>query len=185
MSRKIISLIVGIVIFILIMCASYIQGSNESVGSSTNKSNEVIDVVYKGKFPIPIENFIKVTSGFGNREASGVVTAHHYGIDLVGTKDSKIMSVKEGQVSFAGVQNGYGYCVEIKHINEDGNVFYTFYAHMKDGSIQVAENQIVMVGQVIGIQGSSGNSTGDHLHFEIRIENKEKVDPAPYLFNES
>lgn len=115
----------------------------------------------------------------------GVVTAHHYGIDLVGTKESKVMSVMDGEVTFAGKQNGYGNCVEIKHINEDGKIFYTFYAHMKENSIQVTLNQKVMVGQVVGTQGSTGKSTGDHLHFEIRTENKEKIDPAPYLFNES
>lgn len=112
------------------------------------------------------------------------MTAHHYGIDLFGTKNSKILAVKDGVVTFAGNQSGYGTCVEIKHISEQGIVFYTFYAHMKENSIQVAINQKIKVGQVIGIQGSTGASTGDHLHFEIRMANKAQIDPAPYLFNE-
>ena len=96
------------------------------------------------------------------------------------------MTVKDGEITHAGWQSGYGNCVEIKHTNEDGTVFYTFYAHMRDNSIQVEKGQKVIVGQIIGIQGSTGNSTGDHLHFEIRTNggsNRYAVDPAPYLFN--
>jgi len=108
----------------------------------------------------------------------------HTGIDLVGNTGSKILSVKDGEVTFAGWQNGYGNCVEIKHIGENGKIFYTFYAHMKDDSICVSKGQVIIEGQVIGIQGSTGNSTGDHLHFEMRMEDKSTVDPAPYLFTE-
>lgn len=191
MSRKL-SLTIGITLFILILCASY----NESILSSKdNKNNEVkqeisTEIVYKGKFPIPIENFIKVTSKFGYREpiyVDGIQISGgkiHSGLDLVGYKDSKIISVANGEVTYAGWQNGYGNCVEIKHIDETGKPFYTFYTHMKDNSLQVITGQIVNVGQVIGIQGTTGNSTGDHLHFEIKTENKEKIDPAPYLFSE-
>ena len=55
---------------------------------------------------------------------------------------------------------------------------------MQNNSLQVLLGQKVVVGQVLGLQGSTGNSTGDHLHFEIRLENKERIDPAPYLFEE-
>ena len=55
---------------------------------------------------------------------------------------------------------------------------------MRDNSICVEQGQIVEEGQVVGIQGSTGNSTGDHLHFEIRLEDKSTIDPAPYLFSE-
>lgn len=102
----------------------------------------------------------------------------------MGNTGSKILSVKDGEVTFAGWQNGYGNCVEIKHIGENGKIFYTFYAHMKDDSICVSKGQVIIEGQVIGIQGSTGNSTGDHLHFEMRMEDKSTVDPAPYLFTE-
>lgn len=108
----------------------------------------------------------------------------HTGIDLVGNTGSKVLSVKNGEVTHAGWQNGYGNCVEIKHIGENGKVFYTFYAHMRNNSICVTKGQIVVEGQVVGVQGSTGNSTGDHLHFEIRLENKSTIDTAPYLFTE-
>ena len=74
--------------------------------------------------------------------------------------------------------------MEIKHTVEDGKIFYTFYAHMRDNSICVSKGQTVVEGQVIGVQGTTGNSTGDHLHFEIRLEDKSTIDPAPYLFTE-
>ena len=136
---------------------------------------------------MPIENFIAITSKFGYREAHGVVHSNHTGIDLCGSAGSRIMAVQDGEVTHAGWQNGYGNCVEIKHTDEQGNVFYSFYGHMRDNSISVEKGQNVVTGQIIGIQGSTGNSTGDHLHFEIRTDsgsNKFAIDPAPYLFME-
>lgn len=106
----------------------------------------------------------------------------HTGIDLVGNTGSKVLSVKNGEITHAGWQNGYGNCVEIKHTGEDGKIFYTFYAHIRDNSICVSKGQTVVEGQVIGVQGTTGNSTGDHLHFEIRLEDKSTIDPAEYLF---
>lgn len=161
MTRKII-LIIGITIFILIICATYIlSGTDEESNQYTNQiaQEEFGEIIYNGKLPMPIENFIKVTSKFGNREAHGVVHSNHTGIDLCGSIGSKVMSVMDGEVTHAGWQGGYGNCVEIKHHDEDGNVFYTFYAHMRDNSLQVVKGQIVKKGQIIGIQGSTGNST--------------------------
>lgn len=108
----------------------------------------------------------------------------HTGIDLVGDSESKILNVKSGEVTWAGWQNAYGNCVEVKHIGDDGKVFYTFYAHMRDNSICVQKGQNIVEGQVLGVQGTTGNSTGDHLHFEIRLEDKSTIDPVSYLFTE-
>lgn len=108
----------------------------------------------------------------------------HSGIDLVGSTGSNILSIQSGEVTWAGLQNGYGNCVEIKHIDENGTTFYSFYAHMRDNSTCVSKCQNVQEGQIIGVQGSTGNSTGDHLHFEIKLEDKTTVNPASYLFSE-
>lgn len=190
MFRKI-GLIMGITIFILILCATQILNVGTNSESKSNNNNGVIEevgkIVYNGEFPIPVENFIKVTSKFGLRDGHGVVHSNHTGIDLCGSLGSKVMSVKDGEVTHAGWQGGYGNCVEIKHIDEQGNTFYTFYAHMRDNSLQVAKGQQVVTGQILGTQGSTGNSTGDHLHFEVRTNsgsNKYAIDPAPYLFTE-
>lgn len=169
MSKKI-YLIIGIIIFILII-GSYFQitSSNSKSTNNTEKGNienetEIGEIVYNGKFAMPIENFIQVTSKFGYRESHGVVHSNHTGVDLCGSLGSKVMAA-----------------------DEQGNIFYTFYGHMRDNSLQVTKGQQVVVGQVIGIQGSTGNSTGDHLHFEVRKSsgtNKDTIDPAPYLFGE-
>lgn len=187
---KKITIVMASISLILILAFYYIDNSTTSSNNKNNTTNQVVEnqisdnLVYNGKFPIPVENFIKVTSKFGYREASGVVHSNHTGIDLVGTKNSNIVCVKEGEVTWAGWQSGYGNCVEVKHIDESGTIFYSFYAHMQDNSLKVTKGDKVVLGQVVGTQGSTGNSTGDHLHFEIRLADKTKVDPAPYLFNE-
>lgn len=188
MIRKM-SLAIGIIVVILILCATQIL--NAGASSDENNKKEVIEeigkIVYNGNFPMPIENFITVTSKFGIREGHGVVSSNHTGIDLCGSLGSKVMAVRDGEVTHSGWQGGYGNCVEIRHTDEQGNTFYTFYAHMRDNSLQVTKGQQVVTGQVLGIQGSTGNSTGDHLHFEIRKSsgtNKDTIDPTPYLFTE-
>lgn len=194
MYRKI-GIIIGIVIFILVLGCTYMNQStatksdNNHFNSNTTTKAKIEQgkIIYKGKLPIPIENFIQVTSKFGYRESHGVVHSNHTGIDLCGSLGSNIMAIQEGEVTYAGRQGGYGNCVEIKHIDEQGNAFYSFYAHMRDNSLKVTKGQQVVKGQIIGTQGSTGNSTGDHLHFEIRTNsgsNKYAVDPAPYLFTE-
>ena len=194
MNKKI-YLVIGIVIFIL-LTGSYFKITNinsnsneknlENIIASENKK-EYGEIKYNGKMAMPVENFIKVTSKFGYRESHGVVHSNHTGIDLCGNIGSKVMAVNNGEITHSGWKNGYGNCVEIKHEDEQGNTYYTFYGHMRDNSLQVVKGQQVVIGQVIGIQGSTGNSTGDHLHFEIRKSsgtNKDAIDPAPYLFGE-
>lgn len=196
MSRSLF-LIIGIVVFILIVCGGYLQleGTDIGVGENNENKQEILeDLVYKGKFPIPIEDLVKVTSHYGYRppvyNAEGVQISGgklHSGIDLVGKENSRIISVKDGEVIHSGWHNSYGNSVEIKHINDDGTFFYTLYAHMKDDSLCVKKGDIVKEGQVIGVQGTTGNSTGDHLHFEVRTNagsNRYAVDPAPYLYEE-
>lgn len=110
------------------------------------------------------------------------------GIDLVviSKSEPKICSVLSGKVVVAKAgTTGYGNYVVIEHQTEDGIIFYTLYGHMKEGSIMVAEQAEVQAGQVLGIMGSTGNSTGNHLHFEIRLNQNSSnnaVDPYPYLF---
>jgi len=195
MSRKI-YIIIGIVIFILLTCGSYIQ-LNAGIANNNDetKEREIIEnIICEGELPIPIENLVKVTSHYGYRAPvyndEGVQISGgklHSGIDFVGKKDSRIISVRDGEVIHSGWNNSYGYSVEIKHKNDDGTTFYTLYAHMQENSLRVTRGELVKEGQVIGIQGTTGNSTGDHLHFEIRTNtgsNRYAVDPAPYLFSE-
>ena len=191
--NRLLRIAIGITIFILLLGYSYLElfGTNKNSDSESNTTQDTEikqgEIIYKGKLAMPIENFVAITSKFGYREAHGVVHSNHTGIDLCGSAGSRIMAVQDGEITHAGWQNGYGNCVEIKHTDEQGNVFYSFYGHMRDNSISVEKGQNVVTGQIIGTQGSTGNSTGDHLHFEIRTDsgsNKYAIDPAPYLFTE-
>lgn len=98
----------------------------------------------------------------------------HAGMDFGGW--GPISAAQSGKVLIAGYHNSWGYYVKIDH----GNGLQTLYAHMEAGSLQVSPGQEVTQGQKLGIMGTTGDSTGVHLHFEV-YENGIQVDPAPYL----
>lgn len=99
----------------------------------------------------------------------------HRAIDIGAPTGSAVLSTDGGFVSFAGWTDvGYGYLIVIDHANS----FATYYAHLSN--IYVAEGQAVDRGQVIGAVGSTGNSTGPHLHFEVRRYNTQQ-NPRAYL----
>jgi murein DD-endopeptidase MepM/ murein hydrolase activator NlpD len=111
----------------------------------------------------PLE-FSRVTSGFGGRmHPIAKQFRMHNGVDYAAPTGTPIRSVGDGIVEFAGVQRGYGNVVEIKH--RDGKS--TLYAHMH--TIAVRKGQSVSQAQNIGTVGSTGWSTGPHLHFEFRV----------------
>jgi len=117
-----------------------------------------------------------VTSEFGYRRNpfTGTGREFHSGIDFRGRVGDSVRSTGEGVVSFAGHKGGLGRCVIIKH-NEN---LQTLYAHLQQ--IHVEEGQQVGSGQMIGLLGNTGRSTGPHLHYEI-IVNGEKINPKKYL----
>lgn len=86
----------------------------------------------------------------------------HTGIDIKITERSNVQSTADGIVTFAGVKGGYGNLVEIDH----GKNLKTLYAHLS--KIKVKEGQKVCREQIIGLVGSTGRSTGPHLHYEVR-----------------
>ena len=146
------------------------------------------ELEYNGTFPMPVQN-ATVTSEFGARvhPVTGK-QSFHTGIDLAGTWHSNITAVEKGTVVWAGVQRGYGNCVEVQHSTVNGTIYFTFYAHL--ARIDVMEGQEIQQGTVIGIQGGDTNrdpnpgySTGSHLHFEIRkSQSGDFVNPREYLF---
>jgi murein DD-endopeptidase MepM/ murein hydrolase activator NlpD len=92
--------------------------------------------------------------------------AFHSGLDFAGSFSTPIYSTAPGVVSFTGVRTGYGNTIEIDH----GGGFKTRYAHLQ--AIAVGVGQRVAVGQRIGAMGSTGRSTGPHLHYEIWVDGK-------------
>ena len=178
-------LIVGITLFILVITSSHmllsVGGNREEVKEKVVSNGENIN--YNGQFLTPVENYIKVSSKYGIRiHPLTKKQSFHTGIDLVGENGSYILSIGNGVVFKISKSNIYGNTIEIRHTDENGNTFYSFYAHLRDNSIIVEENQPIKEGQRIGIQGSTGWSTGDHLHFEIRKSNHDHIDPTEFLF---
>lgn len=122
--------------------------------------------------PASVEN---ITSGFGyRRDPFNNRGAMHAGIDFRGATGSPIYAAATGRVTFAGTKSGYGQAIEITH----GNGMLTRYAHLS--RIDVAVGQQIAAGTTIGGLGSTGRSTGPHLHFEVRI-NDRAVNPRPFL----
>jgi murein DD-endopeptidase MepM/ murein hydrolase activator NlpD len=118
----------------------------------------------------PLE-FSRVTSGFGGRiHPIAREWRQHKGVDYAAPTGTPVRTVGDGVVEFAGVQRGYGNVIEVKH--RDGKS--TLFAHLS--KISVTQGQKVEQGDVIGAVGSTGFSTGPHLHFEFRI-NGEHHDP--------
>ena len=126
-----------------------------------------------GKFMWPVSGGIK--SGFGYRiHPIFGVRRFHSGIDLVAPHGALVKAGDGGQVIQAGYSGGYGYTILLYH----GGGFATRYAHLS--SIRCSVGQMVQRGQVIGLVGSTGWTTGPHLHFEIRI-NGQAQNPLNYL----
>ena len=116
-----------------------------------------------------------ITSSFGYRSDPFTGDgAFHPGLDFRGRLGAPVYAAAKGVVSFAGQMRGYGNCIEIDH----GNGLKTRYAHMSRLNAHVGE--AVGAGNVIGAIGSTGRSTGPHLHFEVRIDDR-PVNPRPFL----
>ena len=116
-----------------------------------------------------------ISSGFGYRsDPFNGSAAMHSGLDFRAPHGSPIHAAAAGRVSFVGVNSGYGKVVEITH----GSGMVTHYAHMSRFNTRVGAK--VSAGDVIGAIGSTGRSTGPHLHFEVRI-NGRAVNPRPFL----
>jgi murein DD-endopeptidase MepM/ murein hydrolase activator NlpD len=115
------------------------------------------------------------SSGFGARyDPITGRPAFHPGLDLAGSLRTPIYATGPGVVSFAGVRSGYGNTIEIDH----GQGLKTRYGHLAAIAVNVGQN--VAVGQRIGAMGSTGRSTGPHLHYEVWVDGKQR-DPDRFL----
>jgi len=100
--------------------------------------------------------------------------ARHEGVDVAGKMGSNVLSVASGVVTWAGERYGYGNLVEVNH----GNGYVTRYGHNKEVKVSVGDT--VKKGQVIALMGSTGRSTGPHVHFEV-LRNGTPVNPIKYV----
>lgn len=139
----------------------------------------VMDVVEKSQdykyipviFPLPPSQTKRITSRFGyRRDPKSGKSAFHSGVDLAADKAVTVHASADGVICFSGVANGYGNLIIIRH--KFG--FCTFYGHMSFRYKYI--NDTVHRGQIIGFVGSTGKSTGNHLHFEVR-KNGRPINP--------
>ena len=159
-------------------------GPFESVGNPTFKalfnSWKKLDQLQDGVIAIPSDKPVKTnvsfTSGFGVRaDPFHAGAAMHPGIDLAGAYGTPIYATADGTVLRAGWNNGgYGNMVELDH----GRGIVTRYGHMSAVLVRAGEH--VTRGQQIGRMGSTGRSTGNHLHYEVRIDGR-PVNPIPFM----
>ncbi len=137
------------------------------------KADQYLDMLRSLPIGRPVTG--RITSPYGKRkDPLKGKTAFHTGIDLGAKRGQKIYATGDGVVLRAGPNGAYGNYVEISH----GNGYKTVFAHMK--KIIAKKGDQIHRGQVIGLVGSSGRSTGPHLHYEIRLNNK-TINPYKFL----
>ena len=149
-----------------------IQAQIDQMKEQLKKQNTVVAA---GSYAWPCPSCYTITSNYGYRylELYGY-TRLHAGTDIGAQYGAEVTAAAAGNVTIATYGSGYGNYVMIAHA--DGSV--TLYGHMS--SLAVSAGQTVSQGDVIGYVGSTGNSTGPHLHFEVRI-NGSPVDPMQYF----
>ncbi|WP_028550632.1 M23 family metallopeptidase [Paenibacillus sp. UNC451MF] len=143
------------------------QVVQEPIKAVVRKGTKVIKGEGTGKFAWPVVSST-ITSTFGTRWG-----VFHKGIDLT-SPNKNIMSSDNGKVIFAGVKSGYGNCIIIDHMNG----YKTLYGHLSQ--IYTSVGKIVEKGEKIGYMGSTGDSTGVHLHFEVQ-QSDSPQNPLKYL----
>ncbi|GAA1494655.1 hypothetical protein GCM10009627_30010 [Curtobacterium herbarum] len=151
-----------------------------TAGTATDSSTFTNDANGTIQWPFPVG--VPISSGFGGRQVAGCsfCSTFHQGVDFAPGAGTAIGAVADGTViKVQANDGGFGNDVWIQH-DVDGKQFVSVYGHMLDNSFQVVQGEQVKVGQTVGLVGSTGNSTGPHLHLEIRI-NGVPVDPLAWL----
>jgi len=161
------------------------QGTLDALGALLSDRQRQLDVLEHFLLTQKLENRVEprgepvdtawISSYFGRRSDpfTGHL-AHHKGVDFAGTLGSPIKAVADGVVSWSGQRSGYGNLVEINH----GNGLTTRYGHNSKNLVAVGDR--VERGQVIAQMGSTGRSTGSHLHFEV-LQDGRSQNPMAYI----
>ena len=138
----------------------------ETTSDTTKKTQMELDAEYvKENFKLQLPVKGTVTSGYGEREETEIVSATHQGIDIGVNEGTTIVAAMEGTVSLVSDEGEYG--THVKIVNEE---ITTIYAHCS--KILVKEGEKVKKGEKIALSGNTGRTTGPHLHFEILRENR-------------
>lgn len=150
----------------------------EETGLAVSKAKPTVGAAGIASVSIPSRNPLQaevMTSGFGMREHPVLGGRRaHTGVDLAAPVGTPVYATADGVVSKAAWFGGYGLFISLEH----GGALQTRYGHMS--RLNVAEGQTVRKGEVIGYVGSTGRSTGPHLHYEVRVDGT-AVNPVPYM----
>lgn len=149
------------------------QELTDSLQEELEEKQEIDSRTVNGIYLAVVPVTGRITSRFGAVESIRDHT--HKGIDIAATRGTPILATASGKVSFAGWSSGYGYLVKIDH----GSGVETYYGHCS--KLYVSAGDTVEAGDKIAAVGSTGNSTGNHLHFEIRLNGKQ-VNPQKYVY---
>lgn len=159
----------------LTMLVSYYNGREQK--TQILEENIVVEAVprvlhigtmERPQYIIPLANYT-ISSGYGPRWGR-----NHDGVDMAVSVGSDVLATASGTVTRAEYYGGYGYCIDVDH----GGGVFSRYGHLS--RIDVSVGQTVEQGEQIGLSGNTGNSTGPHLHFEIRVDGA-AVNPLNYL----
>jgi len=160
-----------------------VGGDNSSSnGASDNEKYSLYDE-YLGRLlnsvaftPMGYPRLSSITSGFGYRANpfDSESAELHPGVDFKGATGDPVHVTADGKVVFTGRKSGYGNCIIVQHKND----FQTLYGHLS--RINVEDGQQVKTGEVIGKVGSTGRTTGPHLHYEVR-KNGKPINPVKFL----
>ena len=148
-----------------------VQTSSSGSSSKTQMQKDADYIKANFKLELPLKG--PVTSRYGKREATEIVSENHYGIDLGVSEGTTVFAAMEGKVSLVSKEGEYG--THVKIVNKD---ITTIYAHCS--KILVKQGATIKKGQKIALSGNTGRTTGPHLHFEIRRGNR-TVDPELVL----
>lgn len=147
------------------------SGLTKMVERSLEKSSAKVQD--KAETKLPTEGIISSTFGLRRDPIDGL-TRFHEGIDIASPEGAPVKSPLAGRVTFSGSFSGYGNMIEVDH----GNGLVTRYAHNSKNLVAVGDE--IQAGHVIALVGSSGHSTGPHLHFEVR-NGARAIDPGIFL----
>jgi murein DD-endopeptidase MepM/ murein hydrolase activator NlpD len=155
------------------------QNAMRLANQASAKQKEIEQLQFDGEFEWPVPDSYRITSHFGLRvdPFTGARSGHN-GTDIGAPQGTTIVAASGGIVILAEYVRGYGNTVIIDH----GNNVRTLYGHIRNGGIKVNAGNSVKKGQKIAEIGSTGRSTGPHLHFEVH-ENGKQTDPMKYLKN--
>ena len=155
-----------------------VQGQFEASGRQLGVMESLLFDRQLENNALPVRSPVRrsyITSGFGYRaDPFGRGRAHHKGIDFDANVDDPVLAVADGVISFAGSKSGYGHTIEVDH----GNGYVTRYAH--NSRLTVTAGDLVRAGQQLAKAGSSGRSTGAHVHFEVWAHGN-VVNPRKFL----